>query len=349
LELKLVERYSLPDPAHHHVGFLKNWTSSAASAPHPTSPHIAEHIQSFDSHHVSIAVAPFQSCTSDLKATERSQHGKLRLTFEVEGGQRYRIDVPSTKVESQTLVPLTAQPNLQFTGVFHQQHSHLTVYSSANLEGWMQMLKDPTPLSALSIPGTHNAPAYHRALPSVRCQAVSPRRQLDNGVRFFDVRVQLDGAANPKLALVHAVFPVSLTGPKYFRGLLDEIFAFLDSNPSETLIMSVKREGVGSYSDQDLGRILRDHYTSGKQADRWYTDPAIPTLGQVRGKIVLMRRFAIDDSMHALHDGRGWATDGMRKFLISPLSRTRPNTYSRMLARQHSARPPRQRLCARLL
>jgi len=311
LELKIVDRYATPEITPRYAGFLKNWTSSARNSTSPSSIGIAEQSQLFHRQEVDIKVGLFRTLVTEVKIQrEKCPSEKLRLTFQI-GSEEHRLDIPSPKTESQTLVPLTPKSTLELTGVFHQDHSHLTIYSSANLQSWMGMLKDATPLSACSVPGSHNAPACYRALPSVRCQAVSPQQQLDKGVRFFDIRVQLEGATNPRFALVHAVFPVSLTGPKYFLDLLTNVFAFLDKNPSETLIMSLKREGVGSYSDQDLGRILRDHYTTGKDAHRWYTDPAIPTLGQVRGKIVLMRRFAIDDDMRGLHDGRGWATDGM--------------------------------------
>ena len=61
----------------------------------------------------------------------------------------------------------------------------------------MSKLKDETPLSALSIPGTHNSPTHHTALPSVRCQAVGVKEQLNNGVRFLDLRVQPENADDP--------------------------------------------------------------------------------------------------------------------------------------------------------
>lgn len=113
-----------------------------------------------------------------------------------------------------------------------------------------------------------------------------------------------------KLVLVHAVFPVSLTGNKTFSSLLDKIYAFLDANPSETVIMSVKREGIGNMTDQQVARILHDHYTSSpSHANRWYTTPTIPTLGECRGRIVLMRRLVIDDTMRGLNNGKGWAID----------------------------------------
>jgi len=71
--------------------------------------------------------------------------------------------------------------------------------------------------------------------------------------------------------------------------------------------MSVKLEGTGTANDQQLSLILHDHYTNGNE--RWYTKPRIPSLGEVRGRIVLMRRFAIHDSLRGEHEGAGWAID----------------------------------------
>ncbi|KAL8380655.1 hypothetical protein RB595_005093 [Gaeumannomyces hyphopodioides] len=114
-------------------------------------------------------------------------------------------------------------------------------------------------------------PTCYKALPSVRCQAVGVRKQfdngirkqldngvrgqLDNGVRYLDVRVreQLNNGVryldvrvscspdSDDLTLVHAAFPVSLTGSKYLHDLLAECYAFLDENPREVFIIQVLR------------------------------------------------------------------------------------------------------------
>lgn len=310
MELKVIERYEAPETLEQTENrFLSNLTSIVGkNGTTPAPARLAEGSQSFARDEVTIRVEPFSVQKYNIKTMERSPSDVLRLTFEAEG-QRYRIDTPSPKNASQTLIPLDQNPRFEFTGIFLPQEAHLSLYSSVNLDCWMQHLKDATPLSALSIPGTHNSPTCHRALPSVRCQAVSPREQLENGVRFFDLRVQPEAPESGRLALVHGVFPISLTGPKYFRELLDEIYRFLSEKPSETLIISLKREGTGNMTDQQLGRILFEHYARGNEAGRWYTDPTIPTLGQVRGKIVLIRRFGIDEGMRREHDGRGWAIE----------------------------------------
>lgn len=131
-----------------------------------------------------------------------------------------------------------------------------------------------------------------------------------NGVRFFDIRVQVpepfDGGSD-KLVLVHSVFPISLTGNKYLRDLYNECRKFLDEHPSETLVMSLKREGPGKGTDEQLSRILKDHYTN---PDQWWTRPWLPNLGEVRGKIVLVRRFNLDPPLHDEWDHKGWGIDG---------------------------------------
>lgn len=173
----------------------------------------------------------------------------------------------------------------------------------------MKELKDETPISALSIPGTHNSPTHYKALPSVRCQAVSPKVQLENGIRFFDIRVQPQhptDLSKDGLILVHGVFPISLTGTKYLRDLITTTLDFLSRHPSETLIMSLKREGAGSATDEQLSEILHRHYATDDSSNQWYTTPQIPTLGEARGKIVLLRRFRLSPQLQALHDGRGW-------------------------------------------
>lgn len=160
-----------------------------------------------------------------------------------------------------------------------------------------------------SIPATHNSPTYYNAPPSVRCQAVSPWEQLQNGVRFFDLRVQVPepfDINNDRLVLVHSVFPISLTGNKVFRELYDDILKFLRENPSETLIMSLKREGSGKGTDEQLSQLLKKHYTNPEQ---WFTQPRVPKLGEARGKIVLVRRFNLEESLKREWDGKGWGID----------------------------------------
>ncbi|KAK2610496.1 hypothetical protein N8I77_003922 [Diaporthe amygdali] len=278
-----------------------------------------------------VVVGAFETKTTDIPAAEPGR-SVLRLTFKATGSpaHRYVVDCPSPGARSVVMRKVGGDgdgdnngndepPPLELTAVYIPAARHLSVLSSASLPAWMRELGDGWPLSALSIPGTHNSPTCHVALPSVRCQAVGVREQLDNGVRFLDVRLSAS-RDDDGLALVHSVFPISLAGGKHLAGLLDELYAFLDANPSEALIMSLKREGTGRGTDQHMSQHLFKRYCGGggggkdggrdeDTARRWFTEPRIPTLGEARGKIVLVRRFNNDGALQAEHGGKGWGID----------------------------------------
>lgn len=110
--------------------------------------------------------------------------------------------------------------------------------------------------------------------------------------------------------LVHGAFPISLTGPKYFAPLIQACYDFLDKWPSETILISLKREGIGGGTDEDLSRILATYYYSTTAEDgkseKWWLGTSIPTLGEVRGKLVLVRRYRADGKERVGLDATGW-------------------------------------------
>lgn len=254
-----------------------------------------------------ITIKPFQS---KITHAQIYPNELIRFTFVVEG-QLYQVDkVPGRSPYSIALTCLSLTPHFKFTAIFHPKFAHVAIFSTNNREVWMSELEDDLPLSALSIPGTHNSPTCYTALPSVRCQAVDVKTQLQNGIRFLDIRVQPENpedSSKDRLILVHSAFPVSLTGNKYMRDVIKVVYTFLDANPSETVIISVKREGVGKSTDEQLCKILYDHFACDQ--NHWFTDNRIPTLGEVRKKIVLVRRFCLDDRLKREKVVNGWGID----------------------------------------
>ncbi|KAF1826241.1 PLC-like phosphodiesterase [Dissoconium aciculare CBS 342.82] len=263
-----------------------------------------------------LIVRPWTSISTTVQQVTDEQRNEIRLTLQVADANNatWHIDIPRSASGSETPVLLTRDAAPGYLALFIPPSDSVVIFPDTPLDDWMRELPGSTPLSYLSIPGTHNTPTCHIALPSVRCQAVSPATQLRNGIRFFDVRVQIadvpagsthdsttadDTAA---LLLVHGAFPIALTGrPRTFRVLVDDIQAFLREHPSETVIISIKREGLGKPgTDAQLARILRRGYLC---VNGWYLEPRIPSLGEVRGKIVLLRRFALDDDQGVNHDG----------------------------------------------
>jgi 1-phosphatidylinositol phosphodiesterase len=285
---------TLQSKASGHFFGTKNTTSAA-----PTSPELSGHAQSFNHQDLEVTLQPFEALTLSLGRIESGptlSSSTLRITIETPEHERHRIDThPSyTQKSTQSLTPLTSNPSTTYKALFHPSRPtpHLAIHANhiPDYASWMATLPDTLPLSAISIPGTHNSHTHYRALPSVRCQVHEVRKQLDNGIRFLDIRIQPTQASKPDLYLVHGAFPVSLTGPKYFAPVLKTCYDFLSMHPSETILLSLKREGVGSATDEMLARILEEHYIV-PNAAKWYTGTKIPYLGGVRGKLVLLRRY----------------------------------------------------------
>ena len=291
---EILESQEVDRNTSHLKNLTSFWSTPANTAPPSSS-----------LEDVSVAVPPLESGTANIRPPSFPRES-FNIVFEI-GGQIYQSTITKPTTQSQILLPLTPDAPRDHSAVYHPDCHHLTVLSYSSPASWMRSIGDGVPLSALSIPGTHNSPTHHRALPSVRCQVMPVREQLANGVRFLDFRLQPESPSDPTkdtLNLVHGVFPISLTGPKRFRPVVNEIFSFLEQNPSETVIMSVKREGPGNATDAQLSRIMRDHYAG--DVNKWFTAPRIPTLGEARGKIVLVRRFTLEDGPQNEWGGAGW-------------------------------------------
>lgn len=292
----------------HHVGNLTQHLAGALRtsgvAPPsigPASVVIAENAKAFAESGVELVVLPFAAVETRI-GTAHGAGDVVRLVFEVfdghcsdgGGGGKFRIDLTGGGGSNPSVVCLTPSSPHRFHSVYHHSHRHLALLSTAALHSWQTQLHDTTPLTSLSIPGTHNSATCYRALPSVRCQAVSIRTQLDHGIRFLDVRCQVESSG--ELTLVHAAFPVALSLPaKKLSTLLERTYQFLDQHPGEAVIISLKREGWGSATDETFARHLRERYIE-PHSERWWLAPdhhhhRLPTLGEVRGKCVLFRRF----------------------------------------------------------
>jgi 1-phosphatidylinositol phosphodiesterase len=149
---------------------------------------------------------------------------------------------------------------------------------------WMGAIPGTTSLAALSIPGTHDTGATVDLTPgTTKTQDLSVDEQLAIGVRYFDIRCR---NVSNKFEVYHTNVDQNLT----FDQVLQSIYAFFTANPSETLIMSLKEEIAASGSTNSFEQTF-DSYVA-QHPERWSLGATIPTLDPVRGKIVLLRRFA---------------------------------------------------------
>jgi 1-phosphatidylinositol phosphodiesterase len=318
--IKRVEQFEEPNTLQTSSSGYFLGARNTTSAAHSTLK-LGEHAESFPHQEMDVTLAPFESYTlgqteSNSDETWRKKPA-LRLTIETPSGASHHIAIhpSSTQKSSKLSTPLSPASSTTYTALFHPSKPtpHLTIHTNhlPNYANWMSTLPDDIPLSSLSIPGTHNSHTHYRALPSVRCQTVDIKTQLEHGIRFLDIRCQPAHASDVSrkdFVLVHGAFPISLTGPKYFAPILQTCYEFLEKHPSETILMSLKREGIGAATDAHFAHVLLQHYVQ-LNAAKWYTSEKIPCLRDIRGKIVLIRRFKVDENVGVEMMGLGLGLD----------------------------------------
>ena len=157
---------------------------------------------------------------------------------------------------------------------------------------WMAALPDETPLGDIILPGTHDSATQYVQLAFFsKCQSLSIAQQLEAGFRYLDIRLGdvKKGADYPPL--MHG-FTNCKTGPLGGTLTLDQVladcYAFLAQHPTETVIFTVKHEH-GDSTAADFQRTLQG-FTAAREAN-WLLTDTLPTLGEARGKLVLLRRW----------------------------------------------------------
>jgi 1-phosphatidylinositol phosphodiesterase len=165
---------------------------------------------------------------------------------------------------------------------------------------WMADLADSRGVAELSIPGTHDSGALHEPYPGIaQAQRLAIADQLVAGVRYFDIRCRhVDDA----FLIYHGPIDQDQT----FDQVLATMSKFLDEHPGEALVVSVQEEPAPEGNTRSFEATFASYVA--QAPDRWYLGDTLPRLGDVRGRLVLLRRFAATAAPLGL-DGSGWAND----------------------------------------
>lgn len=175
---------------------------------------------------------------------------------------------------------------------------------------WMKYVDGNKYLDELSIPGTHDSSTCsvdndtEPQTSLAKCQQDYIPTQLLEGIRYFDIRLGKNNE-NGDPGIDHGICYL-LKKDGSFIHLSDVIGyfkTFLNENPSEALIMLVSR-GNDEATDDSVTTAFAN--VMDNNSDLFYTSSHVPTLNEVRGKIVLLRRFKLaGDSV----DGHTWGLD----------------------------------------
>lgn len=172
---------------------------------------------------------------------------------------------------------------------------------------WMKYVDDNKFLDELSIPGTHDSGTCsvdndtEPQSSQVKCQQDYIPTQLLEGIRYFDIR--LGKGDNP--GIDHGMYYLLKKDGNYLHlsDVIGYFKTFLNENPSEALIMLASR-GNDEATDESIttafAKVMADN------PNLFYTSSHVPTLGEVRGKIVLLRRFGLAGNSVS---GHTWGLD----------------------------------------
>ena len=175
---------------------------------------------------------------------------------------------------------------------------------------WMKYVDGNKYLDELSIPGTHDSSTCsvdndtEPQTSLAKCQQDYIPTQLLEGIRYFDIRL---GKNNDKgdPGIDHGICYLLKKdgGFIHLSDVIGYFKTFLNENPSEALIMLVSR-GNDEATDESVTTAFAK--VLGENPKLFYTSSHVPTLNEVRGKIVLLRRFKLaGDSV----DGHTWGLD----------------------------------------
>lgn len=181
---------------------------------------------------------------------------------------------------------------------------------------WMSFLPDDMVLSDVTIPGTHDAATAQLNFmmnATAQCQQLSIKDQLNNGIRYFDLRVGMEYWSDDTamdLILIHGVLDLTC----YYNGdplslskVMDWIRDFLEKNPTETVIIQPKADAFKLFLDgmvYDFFKDLKDKYP-----DLFYIGDHVPKMSECRGKIVIISRLKKENSDYSAGNGKQWALD----------------------------------------
>lgn len=167
---------------------------------------------------------------------------------------------------------------------------------SGDLSSWMSGLDDTLTMTQLSVPGTHDSGTQKISAGPAHTQNFGIAQQLADGIRFLDIRLAKNSAKTPgdPLQVNHGSMSCDIT----FGDVLNDCSAFLDANPREVVFML-----VNDASGDATATTVYDGFQAYLSNSAYQTlfcvsaTPAQLPLSQLRGKVVLLRRFFAPDGV----------------------------------------------------
>lgn len=186
-------------------------------------------------------------------------------------------------VATMTLAATLATGSLLLAAATHPGYWHEN-YAAASNPDWMSPLRDNVKISQMSIPGAHDTMSRFWG-DGVETQSMPLGALLDSGIRALHIRLMASGGT---LYATHGVSYQSAT----FDQILATLKVFLAAHPRETVLMRVKRDNSLPAGDTTFEEAWRKYYGGQDYRNLFWAPTSLnPTLGEVRGKVVVLQNF----------------------------------------------------------
>ncbi|MED3540438.1 phosphatidylinositol-specific phospholipase C domain-containing protein [Bacillus toyonensis] len=195
------------------------------------------------------------------------------------------------------IVPTAHSNYVDRNGILTMDRSGFNVNRTVNYTNrhWMGRIPDSRRISELSIPGTHGSMALHGGVAGTIGdiainQTMNLETQLNSGIRYIDIRCR---HYHNNFAIHHGqIYQHAFFG----SGVLEPVISFLRRNPSETILMRIQEEYNPRGNTRTFAETFESFWTP-NQRYFWTPTGTNPTLGEVRGRIILLQQFP---------SNRGW-------------------------------------------
>ncbi len=191
----------------------------------------------------------------------------------------------------------TINDNVVKNNIDNNQNSNICKFNiekkKLSSTNWMDGLDGSKKLNQFNIPGSHDSLAYNVSnfvKKYAQCQKYTLQDQLNSGVRILDIRLFYD-KTKKDLFCCHGkdIFQCNCHKKNSdelisYDLVLSTIANFLKNHPSETIIIAPKHEsGSKTLTNKQINLV----HEKLKKFGIIYTENRVPSLQEVRGKIVL--------------------------------------------------------------
>ncbi len=221
-----------------------------------------------------------------------SQSGTLSVTRQVDGRWLEPEPIGDTPAPTRPGLALFANQLLVAGHDVAGMAIRGTAQVAVPLGSWMSKVPDDRSLGELSIPGTHDSCALYGGFVA-RTQTMSLADQFGAGIRWFDIRLVLDGDT---LKTHHGIIDEHMTLSNVLQTLVAclDTHASMDKRCSEAVFISIKDEG-GDADPMAFAHAVQA-VLEGYRTRLYWMDLGegkkvqMPTLGELRGKLVVLAR-----------------------------------------------------------